>query len=459
MPRPAPSHRLQLAALSIFAAVGCHRPVQPLEPGQTPWETSRATADPVLDGWLEGRGAQARPVASSADTERTPLEAPAVRRLVLERHPLVLAARAELERAEAHAKAAGAWSNPELEGRALLGGSEAGSIEAALMLQLPISGRLAAARKAARLELEIARVQLDGAQRDALIEIDELLAQLDHQRRYAALATELARTSSQLATMVQQRQTASLADPLEVALTLAEAARDTGHAARAEADLHAVEGQLRALMGLGPDARILPPTLVQLSLDESREALLEAAAAHRHPWRTARLELEAAEWAAREASRARIPEPSLGPVVVGAPESPAIGVAVGLPIPVLAPGFAPYREALAARDAAHQRSVAAAREARREIDALLTRIQGLEAALAALEGSTLDAARQAARLARERYHASQLDLLHLQSAQRAWAGTETETLDLLLALRAAQLELERAVGRPLRLSPLPPETP
>lgn len=454
-------HRSLLAGILLATLPACHRAVQPLEHPQDAHQQATSIPDAALEGWIRDHaGGPDRPFASAGDTDRAPLEAPAVRRLVLERHPDIRAAHAELERAEAALRASGAWPNPELEGRMMLQGPAEGEIEAGIGLTLPVSGRIAAARGAARIELSMARVALDAARHEALLEVELLLAELAHQREHVALAEDIATSSQQLAALVQQRRAAALADPLDVTVVLAEAARDGGTLAREQAELAAIEGRLYALMGLAPgDVSIHPPSIGSATITENRDALLDAAASERASWRLARMDLERAEWVAREASRARIPEPSLGPALVGKPEAFSLGLRVGLPLPVLAPGGAAYKAALAERDAAHWRVVAEGRETVREIDALLTELRGLEQALAAMGGTSLASARQAARLAQDRYEAGQMDLLRLQSVRRAWAGIETETLDLLLEIRRAQLDLERAVGRPLLLTPPATELP
>jgi outer membrane protein TolC len=114
---------------------------------------------------------------------------------------------------------------------------------------------------------------------------------------------------------------------------------------------------------------------------------------------------------------------------------------------------------VAERDAAHHRLVAASREAAREIDALMARLEGYQQALDALSDRSLGSARQAARLAKERYESGQIDVLHLQSTRRAWVDIETETLNLQLEIRRTLLDLERAVGRPIALTQPQPEQP
>ncbi len=462
MLRPSPSFgsAIALPVAAALTLLGCHRPVQPLDSPEAAWRPQQRVEDPSLESWLDDSGnRRARSLATEQPSLGPTIDAPTARRLVLERHPDIRAALAELERAQAHARAAGAWPNPELEGRVLFDEQRPGELEAGLAFTLPISGRLAAARRAAGLERDMARIALDAARHEALLELDRLLTELAHHRLEVALTHEIATGSQQLASLVQQRQAAALADPLDVTIVLAEAARDQGAHARAQARLLAVEARLQALLGLEPGQHHLaPPAIEAAQLGEGRSALLEAAR-QRASWRLAQLELERAEWAAREASRARIPEPSLGPAVAGEPDQLSLGLRLGLPIPILAPGGAAYRAAVAERDAAHQRLIAEGHETVREIDALLAEIEGLERALEAVQVASLGSARQAARRAEERYQAGQLDVLHLQSARRAWADIESETLDLLLELRHTQLELERAIGRPLALTPRATETP
>ena len=310
------------------------------------------------------------------------------------------------------------------------------------------------------LDLAGSDVDAVAAEHGATLEASELLASLSHQRRHAALVREIADTSSQLAALVRQRQATAMADPLDVSLVLADAARDQGTLAASRSRLAFIEGQLQTLMGLAPDSYVIQvPELQHDRLHEGATQLLQDAADTSPAWALARLDLERAEWSAREAARSRIPEPSIGPALLGDPEQPSLGLALGIPIPVLAPGQAAYRATLAERDAAHQRLIAAGREASREVHALLAHLTALEHTLDALGGPTLVSARRTADMARDRYRAGQIDILLMLSAQRAWSELETDHLDALLDIRLTQLALERAVGRPLQLQPPLTETP
>ncbi|MFH1465833.1 MAG: TolC family protein, partial [Pseudomonadota bacterium] len=163
-----------------------------------------------------------------------------------------------------------------------------------------------------------------------------------------------------------------------------------------------------------------------------------------------------AAWERRAAARAMVPEPRVGPAVAGDPQDLSLGLAVAIPLPLLAPGGAALREARATEHAAQDRLAAISRQAAWEIDEILARSATLEVALLAVTVQSREPTRQAAALARERYAAGQLDVLHLVTLQRDWARLEAEHLDLLLESRRALLDLERAVGRPVRTGPTGP---
>ncbi|MFH1467028.1 MAG: hypothetical protein ABIO70_21775, partial [Pseudomonadota bacterium] len=141
-PRPLlPPPLLPLLAAVLLGGCAARRPLAGAS--EPAWEAPVAAPDPTLDTWLADHD---RPAGS---TTGTALDADTLRRLVVARHPDVRAAEAELVRAQAHARHAGAWENPELGGRLLLQGPEAPTFEASLTETLPISGRIAAERHAA----------------------------------------------------------------------------------------------------------------------------------------------------------------------------------------------------------------------------------------------------------------------------------------------------------------------
>ena len=430
--------------------IACHRPLPPLESGQC-WTAAHAEEDETLAAFV---ASQPRVVARAGQAEVQPADVAQLRRLVLQRHPQVIEAQALVAQARAQRGASGAWPNPELEGRLLLTGPAEGELEGSLGLTLPVSGRLAAGRRAAQLGLDAAELQLESARRQALLDLDGLLAELNHARRTLALHERMAERAAHFSGLARQRLAASMADPLDVSLVLSDAAHAERERIRAQQAEQSLAAQLRQLLGLPASVSLPLPTPTHQHLAEDVRSL-QAAAAQSSELRQARLALERAEWQLTQAKRERIPEPTGGPALVRDAESSSLGVSLGLPLPLLAPGGAAQRAAEGQRDAAHEQLILTTRAVTAQVSTLHSRLEALHIELHALAEPTLQAAEQAVILAQERYDAGQLDVLRLLSAHRAYAELQAENLDLLLEYTQNLLALEAAVGRPLQTIPQP----
>jgi outer membrane protein TolC len=430
-----------LIALPLLA--GCHARLTGVATHTPVWPGVALQSDPVLD-------------ASLADTPLevaapgTDLTTPAMRRLILERHPAVRAARFGLAEVEARTRTVGRWPNPELEGR-VISVEGAAEIEGALRFALPIGGRLGAAGRGARLEVEQARAELVAASHAALLELDGLLTELSWARDRLSLQEELAVRSGQYAELARKRRATAVADPLDVSLVLLDAARDRRAVIRGRNAVATLEGQVRLLLGLEPgQQQIAASSLSPPQLDVEVDALHELATQHSAAWIRARFEYERAEWTATAAARARIPDLVIGPAVAGTADELSLGVAFGVALPVFTSGSSTYRAARAQRDAAHDALLATARDAQVTIETRLARFVSLGTELGELTGEAVAAASEAFTLAQERYAAGQMDVLRLLSAHRGYADLQLEILDLLRAQWDALYELEEAAGWPLR---------
>lgn len=369
-----------------------------------------------------------------------------LRQWVRERSPEVRAAAAGLAAAEARAGYAGRWPDPDLEGRILSHEGEHG-IEAALLFTLPINGVPGAVGRAAAFEVARARADLAAARFDAQRALDIALARLFTARAKVRALEQVAARAAAYATLAQQRQVAGLADPLDVSLVLADAARDRRQALRSGDEVRALEGELGRLLGLSqPLAIVAPPPAGQLCEAPELDVLLDLAGRHRNDWIRAQLFYQQTEWQAIRAGRARLPNPALGPAVTVDQDRTTWGVSVGIAVPLFANRGATYREALAVREGAYQSLVTEGQRAVTEIERLYHHLRSLDQQLAATSGAPSAAAEEALMLATERYQAAQIDVLLLLSAHRAHASLQIEILELKLARRVAFLELEPAVG-------------
>ncbi len=370
--------------------------------------------------------------------------------MIVERHPDVAAARADLGVAEAQRRSAGSWSDPELEGRILWNGDGGSELEGALRFPLPWSGRLASARNAADLGVALARLDLETTIHRAGVEADRQLARLAWARSLVELHEALSARSSEQARLAVQRRDANIADPLEVSLVLADAARDRRALIDFRNEEYTILSMLCLLAGLPPGETGIGSTPLDWESPVlERETLLELARESGPELADARLRLEQSGHEVKAAGRARLPDLRLGPSVQREELSTSWGLALGIPLPL----FGRTRADLDAAQARQQGAADALDLEQRalpvRVETLLARLRALEQELGELSGEAADATAQAFRLAQARWSTGTFDVLHLISAHRAFAEIRIERLNTLLQLRETWLDLSLAVGRPL----------
>jgi cobalt-zinc-cadmium efflux system outer membrane protein len=227
--------------------------------------------------------------------------------------------------------------------------------------------------------------------------------------------------------------------------------------ARTKTEIAAVKQKLRLLLKMAPDEadfEIRP--LVRLGLAESPDQLIKAALTHRTELLQARLELILADRRAARAAAERVPDLQLGPALAAGEESAAFGFMLAIPLPVFSTGSGPYREALAAREGAREEYRQAGREAVSRVREKMNRLESAQAELDELIGEAAGALEGALEVAEARYGAGKLDVLRLLSVHRAFSKLKLDYLDLLLLQREALIDLERAVGRPIKTKEVTP---
>jgi cobalt-zinc-cadmium efflux system outer membrane protein len=344
-----------------------------------------------------------------------------------------------------------------MEGRVLFDSKGHAEGEGALVFTLPLGGRIGAARDQALAKLDIARLNLSAARKRAMLQADHLLNRLAHAEARLALFEGLAKRSRQYAYLAKSRKEASMADPLDVALVLADAAGDRRAVTRARAEITSLKQELRLLLGMAPDeADFEVEPLIRLGLSESTDELQKAALTHRPELLQAQLELILADRRAARAAAERVPDLQLGPALAAREESVAFGFMLAIPLPVLSTGSGPYREALAAREGAREGYRQAAREAVSRVREKMNRLESTQAELDELIGEAVGALEGALEVAETRYGAGKLDVLRLLSVHRAFSKLKLDYLDLLLLQREALIDLERAVGRPVKTKEVAP---
>jgi len=442
-----------LILLFLVGPYACHRPVT--MPDQLPvYGTRPAPSDAELERFLQEYGAVAAPAEATGGEFLEPED---VRRLAAANHPGVITAEAELAEARAHLGAAGAWPNPELEGRVLFDPEGRAEGEGALVFTLPLGGRIGAAEEQALAELDLARVNLAAARKRAVLQADRLLSRLAQAEARLVLFESLAKRSRQYASLAKSRKEASMADPLDVALVLADAAGDRRAVARTRTEITSLKQKLRLLLGMAPDeADFQVKPLTRLGLSESPEELLKAALTHRPELLQARVELMLADRRAARAMAERVPDLRLGPAVEAREDSVAFGFLLAIPLPVLSTGSGPYREAQAARSGAREKCRQAARDAASRVREEMNRLKSIQDELDELIGEATGALEGALEVAEARYSSGKLDVLRLLSVHRAFAKLKLDYLDLLLAQREALGDLQLAVGRMVKTKEVAP---
>jgi cobalt-zinc-cadmium efflux system outer membrane protein len=409
------------------------------------------------------------PVLVSALASATPTPAEA-QELTLDRalavmrreHPLLRAAEAELDAADADAVDAGLWTNPVLDasynpGVVQSSYDPAGYFAWGITQFFEVADTPGARARVARLREDATRSDRDALARELEIEVEAgFVRACDAEARRALwqMRLEQLRTDDSI---VEARVDAGAAprydlERFSIVLRSAEAAL-----ARADAELAAVRGELRAT--IGPGARTLAGPPVCDGLDApplpTREAL-EGALVERPDLVAARARAAAADAETFVASRSVMPGFALrlGANFGAAPGQVDLYAGVALPLPLLDHGQGAIRAAEGRAASAHgqleAREIAAAeRLAALHAAAMIAR-ESEERASASLASSAsmLDEARAG-------YQSGQFSVLELADAFDAWGEIHVVALETRRTARDAELAVARELGRSLRETPAP----
>ncbi len=429
-----------------FLFTGCHDPLVSGVMDDPGWSNSPHQVSP------RHNNAEIENLITSADS----LDAVTMHRLVLSRHPDVLASEAALDEAAARNKVARRLPNPEIETRLMNIDGQRTTFEGALLFSLPVGGRLGAAGQVSDVELALAEASVRNAHKQAILELGSTLVRLEGARQRQALYENLAARSTEYAQLAKTRLSATISDPLDVSLVLTDAASDQRALTRSREEVMRTDAELRLLIGISDGHQgIMTPQLHASEICTDQDSLIALAQVHSEPLLRARLEYQQSEWQAAMASRQRIPDLRFGPAFDKSPDGTEIGFAIGIPLPIFDSGKAEYKAALAHREAAWAAMEYASREVNSRIAQSLIRLNALDTALDDLLGEVATSAAQAFDLAEGRYHAGQTDVLRLLTAHRTFASVQLEIIDITVARHETLLELESLVGRPLHSEHLP----
>lgn len=427
-----------------LAGLACHRPLPAMS--QTPsYPVRPAESDVDVESILAGysdRVGQAPAAAKDA------LSAKAVRRLALDNNPEVLLAKARVDRARARLLASSAWPNPELDGLYLLDEAKSFHSETTFRFSLPLGGRIGAAEELAARELDLANLELISARRRALLQVDRQLVRLVHARSRLGLVQSLAGRSRKYAELARTRRMTAVADPLDVALILADARTDSRAVQRETIKVQKLEQQLRFLVGLPPhEGNFELGTHQRVKLIEPADSLEKDAARLNSTVLRAKLQVLIADHKAARVAAERVPDLQVGPAVTTEGDNLAVGLSVGMPVPLLQTGRGPYEEALAERRLAQEAYHQAVRTAVSEVSTMLSGLSSHQQELDELQGEAGEALEDAVKLAEVRYSAGKLDVLRLLSVHRAFSELKLEQIDLLRKIHESIIDLQGTVGR------------
>ncbi|MCC6284965.1 MAG: TolC family protein [Phycisphaerales bacterium] len=377
-PRIAPPARASRAVLSdrsraflaasALALAGCQpyarRPLD-LDATRAAWLT-RSPADPSVRAFaaaLEPGQPAAGPPGDSAggfDPEDglTLGEAEIV---ALVFNPELRLARLEGDVTRATAAHAGRWDDPDL-GIDLerivsgAGGASPWVASSTIGITIPISGRLEAekARAGAELAAELDRLAAqEWATRSAL---RELWVEWSAAQLRLAVTEELLARLRDVATLAERQEQAGAMTRVDARLFRVEIAGNEADAVAASARVKELELQLRAMLGLSPNAALaLVPTVAFTPPAADEDELRRRMEASNPELAAARAEYETAERSLRAEVRAQYPDLTIGPGYGTEQEDDRVLFGLSLPIPLWNRNRQGVAEATAQREVARGR--------------------------------------------------------------------------------------------------------
>lgn len=375
-------------------------------------------------------------------------------------HPLLRAADAEVDAADADVVDAGLWSNPVLDasynpGVVQSSYDPAGYLTAGLTQFFEVSDTPGARARVARLREAATRSDREALANELAIEVEAAFVHACDAEAHRALwqtRLEQLRTVESIVATRVEAGAAPRYDRERFALVLRSAEASL---ARAEAELSAARGELRASIGPGARAIAGPPVCEGLEVPPlpPREAL-EATLADRPDLAAARSRAEAADASIAVASRSVMPGFALrlGANFGAAPGQVDLYAGVALPLPMLDYGQGSIRAAEGRAASAHRqleaREVAAAERlaALHESAEIAREAEVRVGASVASSASMLDEARAG-------YESGQFSVLELADAFDAWGEIHLVAIDARRTARDAELALARELGRSLREIP------
>ena len=374
-------------------------------------------------------------------------------------NPMLQAARAAIDVSRARLANTGLKPNPRLElgARSDFPFANEGEYElsVAVSQDLPMAGRLLRAKDVARVDVAIARAEVDEAARKLAGDVAAAAWRLRVLDRRIEDANRPLAVDESLLAVLRKRLRAAEVTEMDINTVRIELERHAQALRTLEAERQAIAAGLNALLGRPVDGLLRITGDVELRLLPPLAVLQAQARAQRPDWHRALLGVDraAADAALARSERWEDWSVALGvsqdrQVIQGAPpQDPGRMVGASLTVPLPLRNTGSTRIALASAESAQAQALADAqgRAIDAEVAVAYVRVQGLRESLAQAQGAFAPAERNM-QLARLGYTQALLSAIDIVKAQRELAEARARYFELLDVALQAQVQLQTATG-------------
>lgn len=374
--------------------------------------------------------------------------------LALFYNPRLRSARAKARVPLLSARESGRWEDPELSvdvERILNSVERPWVLGGLLTFSIPISGRLGAERDLAFSQADTELAQALLAEHELLVELREKWLEWSAGRRRAELLKQFTANLSSVAERARGLSQAGELEAMDARLFQIERLSRQSELRVLEIDLQRQEAELRALMGLSPQARLaLTPTL-GVALQEAASGAEPGELVQAHPQvRVARAEYEQAEKRLRLEVRKQIGDVEIGAGPGSEEGDKRLLLGLALPLPLLNANRQAIAEARAQRDAArvqaeavYEQLVRQAAQERLALQAARVARAEIEKELAPLVDRQVDDLMKLGKLGES------ATLMSLEAMRQSFE-TKVQVLEAVHKEAAAIVRLNALLGPPLK---------